>query len=123
MNESIPFLVKARGILKGFFGWVILGNVIFVLLFFLQLKIDANLDDNVVLAIVWLPTVTAILVLFIKKRIGIGVGVVSAVIMNVGIWMRILSFPGSTFPGFTVETILIMGMPLPSGILIFMLMQ
>lgn len=123
MNESVPLLVRARDILKGFFGWVILGNIIFVLLLFLQLKIDANLGDNVVLAIVWLPTVTAILVLFIKKRIGIGIGIVSAVIMNVGIWMKILSSPGSTFPGFTAEMILIMGMPLPSGILIFMLMQ
>ena len=123
MNGSVPLLIKARDILKGFFGWVILSNVVFLLLLFLQLKIEASLRDNVVLTIVWLPTVTAILVLFIKKRIGIGIGVVSAVIINVGIWMIILSSFGSVFPGFTTETIMIMGIPLPSGLVLFMWMQ
>lgn len=115
--------MKMRDILKGFFGWVILGNIIFVLLLFLQLKIQASLSNILVLIILWLPTVTTSLVLFVKKRIWIGTGVVSAVIINAGIWLIILSSFESGLPRFTTETIMTMGIPLPSGLLLFMLMQ
>ena len=118
MQISVPLSIKARDIFQGFFGWVILSNIIFVCLLMLQWQLHASLGDNLVLTILWLPAVTLILVLFIKKKIGVGLGVVSALIINAVIWMILISFIASGFPNFETETIRWMGIPLPSGLLL-----
>jgi hypothetical protein len=113
--------MNTRDVLKGFFGWFLFGNIIFVIYLMALFRIPVNLRDSVAIIIVWLPTVVASLVLFARKRIWIGSGVVSAVIINAGTWLLCLSSWGLI--DFTTEMLTVLGIPLPCGLVLFMLAQ
>jgi len=125
MDRSNPQLIKVRDFAIGFFGWVILNNIYFVLLLFLQqfvllYLLQQSFQESLSIIfentiIIWLPTLTAILVLFVMKKLWVGIGTVSVVIINSGILLIIYG----GVHGFTTEMINIMGFPFPFNFIFF----
>ena len=74
MKHTVSPLIKVRDIAIGFFGWVILSNIIFLiflqLFFSLEGKISFNLEYEHISLAMWLCTIIVIIVLFIKKEFG-----------------------------------------------------
>lgn len=81
---------KAADFLYGFFGW---------LAFNMILSIPLIRIGEITLAIIfiWLITLVIVAVLFIKKRIWANVGILLAVILNIGLWIVLFNYWGD-FP-------------------------
>jgi len=120
MNQSISTKVKTRDITIGFFSWVVLSNLIFLLLTFRIVWDGSNemLFSNIFL----LLTILAILVLFILKKVWVCAGVTAALIINIGLWAAMLFLLGMrTFYGLLYNMLWMSGFPLPLGIWILLL--
>jgi hypothetical protein len=98
---------KGGGFASGFFGWFIIGNIIFIIL-----GLISNLSLSLIALILFLLTAVASAVLFVKKRNWIAIGVLSAVGINAFAWLLIA-------PPVLGEFELLI-MPLPSGLLSIM---
>ena len=96
---------KARDIAIGFFGWVILSN----LAIFLLMYSPMNIDVIYISLGMWLFAIITIAVLFLKKRIWLGVGVVAVVIINTILWIGLFFVSFVTLEG----AIVLSGFPLP----------
>lgn len=89
---------KTRDVVIGFFGWMLISNLLSLLLLNLN-------SDELHSLIMWLLTITAILALFFKKRTWVGIGVVTNVVINVVFWTIMLAgetvsdiLSGASFP-------------------------
>lgn len=118
MTQSISLKIKVRDFAIGFFGWVILDNIFFILTFLVLLYRNFS-------SLLWLPgviTIITILVLFIRKRIWIGTGVICAVIINAGIWLTYM-FQSIHSSNYLSVLLIAFSLPLPSGMAIFLISQ
>ena len=89
MNQKVPTIIKARDIAIGFFGWIIFHNLYFFLLIGRWQPLFGSVLDGSFgwTAFLWLPLVITPLVVFAKKRIWVGNGIVAAIIINIAIWI------------------------------------
>ena len=122
MNQAVPTKIKARDIAIGFFGWVILSNIVFLLLLLLIFSMEGNPSINIgyehISLAMWLCSIISILILFMKKRLWIMTGVVAAVIINGISWMVMnITSQGNATLG---QVIMITGFPLPIGLILFL---
>ena len=109
MKKIAPLIIKALLILLGFFGWFLFANLILLLT---VLVFKFSIDPTIISTVILLSTVIATLVLFAKKRIWVGTGIVAAVIINIGLWIDIL---GGLSNFFWENILLFAGTPLPLG--------
>lgn len=123
MTQSIPLKIKARDIAIGFFGWVIISNLIFTLFLNSVYFIEGNEKSmELIVNIIWLLAIAIGIVLIVKKRNWVSVGIVIAVIINITLWIIVL-FSMGLMEGLTLETMIVnIGIPLPIGI-VFVLMS
>ena len=87
MTQPIPTKIKARDIAIGFFGLVIFHNLFFILYLSIGLSIFGLAD--VALIPLGLPIIIALLIVIAKKRIWIGAGVATSILITFGIWIYI----------------------------------
>jgi len=121
-------IAKARDIAVGFFGWVIVSNLIYALLLYVQLLIytHTQFSSNIVYPllniIIWLLTLTIAIVLYIKKRAWVCSGIVIAFTINITLWIIIFVSHGAVIKSMTSNMFLsllyFMGVPLPIGFLL-----
>ena len=84
MENKVSLKIKARDIVVGFFGWIILHNLLTVVGL---AAMSASFDKFwLLLAILWLAAIIAPLVLFVKKRIWVALGIAAAIMINIGLW-------------------------------------
>ncbi len=108
-TESIAVKVKVRDFTFGFLGWFIFGNF---LLFALITSQDRNISDEGMLALMYLPTLFSLIILFIKNKTWTGFGVIAAVIGNIVSWCILMELlKQSVVWGLTI-------VPAPIGFLI-----
>jgi hypothetical protein len=100
-------------VLTGFLSWFIIGHLIFAALGVVELKTELGFYDLSIIP--WLITAAASAILFIKRKIWIGAGVLGAIGINALAWMLML--PSWGMQGDTLE---LMGFPLPVGLLLIM---
>jgi hypothetical protein len=116
MKTSVPLRTKVRDIAIGFFGWLILGNLVYLLLF-LGLGFLANIDLDYLLplisSIIWLSTIIASIILYFKKRIWIFAGVLAVFAINGISWIVILS--SEQIAQKLGLVLMFLGFPLPLG--------
>ena len=86
MNQTVPAIIKARDIAIGFFGWIIFHNLFFIGMIGIgqHFHFIGSFGWTVFL---WLPLVIAPLVVFAKKRIWVGTGIVAAIIVSIALWI------------------------------------
>ncbi len=95
----------------GFFGWFLVSNLVL----FVSLILDTGLDFAwAVFGILWVFTVITPIVLFRKKRISMGKGIIVAVILNAALLLWIL---GGKIKLTEIGLLLA---PMPTGIFLFM---
>jgi len=91
-------LIKARNFVLGFLGWYLFINIVFFGLVlttdFLPVVLIPHPDYHVfnrlnllfwVLIFVWLPTILVTVGLFVKEKTWVGIGIITAVIVNTGL--------------------------------------
>jgi hypothetical protein len=119
MNQTVPTIIKARDIAIGFFGWITFHNLYFFLLIGRwQLVLGRIFDGSFGWTVfLWLPLVIAPFVVFAKKRIWVGTGIVAAIIINIAIWI-VLNLVADGLPYWSAWAFLTF--PFPLGIYLFM---
>jgi hypothetical protein len=127
MNQPDPLETRARDIAIGFFGWIIFHNLWFIgmLKFGLSFRCSNFIDIFRWVVFLWLPLVLPLVivprVVFAKKRIWIGNGIVAAIIINIviniGSWI-VLIFGVGAFPLMSPWAYL--AFPFPLGMYLFL---
>ena len=89
MNQTVPTKIKTRDIAIGFFGWLIFHNLFYYLMLMRwRLPFDRVMNGSFGWVVfLWLPLIIAPLVVFAKRRVWVGNGIVAAIIINIAIWI------------------------------------
>jgi hypothetical protein len=114
MNQSIPLKAKVRDTAIGFFGWVIISNLVFLLLSYVEGPTNPNISYKHNIVIVWLLALTITIVC--KKRIWVCAGIVITFVATIIFWIIFLNSRG-LLEIMTPSWIIDMGLPLPVGFL------
>lgn len=75
---TVSLKIRARDIAIGFFGWIIFHNLLLLMLIS---------EPTVFMITTSLAIVVAPLALYMKKRAWVGNGIISAIIINAGLWL------------------------------------
>ncbi len=120
MKQLISTKINTQDVVAGFFGWVLISNLVFLLISFL---IHWNGVNEVLFSkIFWLFTIIAILVLSAIKKFGLGAGVAAAFLINSTLWTAILFLIGMrTLGNLFYNVPVFSGFPLPLGLYILLL--
>jgi len=111
-NKQLPIKqTKWRDIAIGFFGWIIFNNLYFLILFGSLIG-----EPGRITLFLGLPTIVVPIIFFLKKRNWIGVGILTAIFINMSIW-TVLFWGG--LPTLEVLPIMLF-VPLPLGTFLFM---
>jgi hypothetical protein len=117
MKQPISLKIKARDIAIGFFGWMIISNLLVPLSIYLDdvIGLDQNelASELTFVIIIWLSVITTILVLFVKKRVWICAGIVIDVVTSVTLMVIILFSKGFMESMTPSELIFFISLPLP----------
>ena len=121
MKNSSPSRTKSFDIAKGFFGWLIFGNLVYALLSF-SLGVFVRYEDylifiSILSSIIWLSTFMAGVRLYFKKQTKILTGLLIAFVSN-GVLVNALNL-GNSHISFG-NVILLMGFPIPGCAIPFM---
>jgi hypothetical protein len=111
MENTVPLKIKMRDVAVGFFFWLSLHNFLlsvgFAILLFVDFPGFAGFDPfSLLLAIMWFTAIIVPLVFFSKKRIWNSIGIVVAIVINIGLW--VVLFQDEFEP-------MVMILPLPLG--------
>jgi hypothetical protein len=119
-NESSNSITKHE-FAVGFFGWFLLSNLVlwvFVIVAIVASSFINNYGMDIFflgLVCIWLSTIIVSIVMFVKKRFWRGIGIVVAVILNMGAGLLLWQITKNPVATWTWETILI---PMPSSFLL-----
>jgi hypothetical protein len=100
MKINDPQKIKTRDVAIGFLGWLGFHNLLFFIAVVISLILPSGFWWS--LLVIMLFAIIAPIALFAKKRIWVCVGIVTAVFINIGLWvtltdseffMTILPFP------------------------------
>ena len=121
-KASVPRKIKVRDGVIGFFGWLIIGNVVFALIFLLLISVDWDILIPLVSSIIWLSAIIVSSILYLKRRIWLLTGVLAAFIINGISWLPVFKSLTRKLPSFN-ELFTLMGVPLPAGVVLFFIGQ
>ncbi len=86
MENTVSLKIKARDFAIGFFGWIIFHNLLF---YFYFNTFFFSVRNWLFSPIILLTVVIVPFVLYKMKRIGVNAGIITAVIINIGMWISI----------------------------------
>ena len=119
INQSVSTKIKVRDFAIGFFGWIILHHL--YLLIYLTIGVPPfsgyEIEHLISLLFLWLPLLIVPSVGFAKFQAWIAKGIVSAIIIDIAIWI-VLSLIAGGLPSWSPWAYL--AFPLPLGLYLFL---
>ena len=116
MEQAQLETTKFRDFALGFFGWFVYANFLFGVMMYEVSELPdtyGNPLSYLIIAAIWLPVLILPPMLFSQKRDWLGMGIVGAVLVNIGVYLIVMISAGIpvAWSGFLL--------PMPSGLPLF----